>query len=187
MRFEIAILFAAATCLFGSELDLGPGLDRVAEVATVMVEGEVCRKIQTPRSLQYSVTKDPRDPWRAGDNYDVDHAAFRQTKKTLTRLEHLCGRPCAVNLWMRVPSTPGKVQIVIRNTLELSQFWTWGDLDQEIAPEMKRTFESGERVTVRQKPGMVSVLAPVYDSLGDVVAIVEVVSQNKQNPRENVK
>jgi hypothetical protein len=187
MRFEILILIAGATSLFASELDLGPRLDRVAEVATAMVEGDVCLKIQTPRSLQYSAMKDPRDPWRAGDNYDVDHAAFFQTKKTLTRLQHLCGTPCAANLWMRVPSMPGRVQIVVRNALELSQYWIWGNLDQEMAPEMKRTFDTGERVTVRLKPGMVSVLAPVYDSLGDVVAIVEVVSQNNLNPRENVK
>ena len=122
MRFEILILFAGATGLFASELDLGPRLDRVAEVTTAMVEGDVCLKIQTPRSLQYSAMKDPRDPWRAGDNYDVDHAAFFQTKKTLTRLQHLCGTPCAANLWMRVPSMPGRVQIVVRNALELSQY-----------------------------------------------------------------
>jgi hypothetical protein len=187
MRVEIVILFAAASRLFASELGLGPGLDRVAEVATVMVDGDVCLKIQTPRSLQFSAIKDPRDPWRAGDNYDVDHGAFLQTKKTLTRLQHLCVTPCAVNLWMRIASKPGRVQIVIRNALELSQFWTWGDMDQEIPPEMKRTFESGERTTVRHKPGMVSVLAPVRDSLGDVVGIVEVVSQNNPDPRENVK
>jgi hypothetical protein len=34
---------------------------------------------------------------------------------------------------------------------------------------------------------MISVLAPVYDSLGDIVGLVEVVSQARPDPRENVK
>jgi len=34
---------------------------------------------------------------------------------------------------------------------------------------------------------MISVLAPVYDSLGDIVALVEIVSQSKRDLRENVK
>jgi hypothetical protein len=131
--------------------------------------------------------KDPRDPWRAGDNYDVDHAAFQQIKKTLMRLAHLCVTPCDVNLWMPVPSNRGRVQIIIRNVLETSQFWTWGDLDQAMPPEMKTVLETRERVTVRRKAGMISVLAPIRDSLGDVVGVAEVVSQVKQDPRENVK
>jgi DNA-binding IclR family transcriptional regulator len=44
-------------------------------------------------------------------------------------------------------------------------------------PEMQKVFETGERVTVRKRPGMTSVLAPVRDSLGDVVGLVEVVGR----------
>jgi hypothetical protein len=69
----------------------------------------------------------------------------------------------------------------------MSQFWTWGDLHQEIPPEMTRVLETGERLTARRRPGMISVLAPVYDSLGDVAGLVEVVSQSGRDPRENVK
>ena len=41
---------------------------------------------------------------------------------------------------------------------------------------MRQVLETGRRETVRQKPGMVSVLAPVFDSLGDMVGLVEVVA-----------
>ena len=41
--------------------------------------------------------------------------------------------------------------------------------------------------TFRGKRGMISVLAPVYDSLGDIVGLVEVVSQEKRDLWENVK
>ena len=45
----------------------------------------------------------------------------------------------------------------------------------------------GQRVTVTEKSGWVSVLAPVYNSLGDIVALVEAVSRRQIDPHENVK
>jgi hypothetical protein len=88
---------------------------------------------------------------------------------------------------MPIPSDPPRIQILIRNVHEMSQFWTWGDLHQEMPPEMKRVLDTGERVTVSRRAKMISVLAPVYDSVGDIVSLVEVVSQAGQDPRENVK
>ncbi len=179
--------FLAAACLFAQQDDRARALDRVARVATVMVDGDVCRRIQTPRSAEFLLKKDPRDPWRASDNFDVNDDAFIQTKKTLMRLARLCPEACDVNLWMPVPSDPPRIQILIRNVYEMSQFWKWGDLYQEMPPEMKQVLETGKRVAVRRRPGMISVLAPVYDSLGDIAGLVEVVSQSGLDPRENVK
>ena len=152
-----------------------------------MVDGDVCLRIQTPRSAQFLLKRDPRDPWLASDNFDVDDAAFIQTKKTLMRLARLCTEACDANLWMPVKSSPPQIQIQIRNVYEMSGFWKWGDLHQEMPPEMKRVLDTGERVTVRRGSGMISVLAPVYDSLGDLVAVVEIASQVKRDLRENVK
>ena len=180
-------LFFAAGCMFAQAEDSAKELDRIAHVATVMVDGDVCRRIQTPRSAGYLLKTDPRDPWRASDNFDVDDAAFIQTKKTLMRLARLCPAACDLNLWMAVPSNPPRIQILVRNVQEMSQFWNWGDLHQEMPAEMKRVLETGERVTVRRRPGMISVLAPVYDSLGDIAGLVEVVSQARPDLRENVK
>jgi hypothetical protein len=184
---RITVLFLAAAGLFAQQDDRDRALDRVAEVATVMVDGDVCRHIQTPRSAEFLLKKDPRDPWRASDNFDVNDDAFIQTKKTLMRLAHLCPEACDVNLWMPVPSDPPKVQILVRNVYEMSQFWKWGELYQDMPPEMKQVLDAGKRVTVRRRAGMISVLAPVYDSLGDIAGLVEVVSQAARDPRENVK
>jgi hypothetical protein len=167
--------------------DRAKDIDRVAQVASVMVDGDICRHIQTPRSRELMLKKDPRDPWSASDNFDVDHAAFLQTKKTLMRLARLCPSACDVNLWMPVPANPPRIQVLIRNVHEMSQFWNWGDLHQEMPPEMKRVLDTGERVTVVRKRGMISVLSPVSDSLGDIVGLVEVVTQEQVDPRENVK
>jgi hypothetical protein len=185
MKMALPVLLAMS-CL-GYKPDSVGGLQLVARVAEVILDGDVCLRIQTPRSLRYSHIEDPRDRWRAADNYDVDDEAFTRTKKTLVRLSHLCPETCDVNLWMPLSGRPGRVAIVIRNVHELSQFWRWGDLDQEMPAAMRPVFEREERVTVRQKPGMISFLAPVRDSLARVVALAEVVSQKDRNLRENVK
>ena len=151
------------------------GLDEVARTASVMVDGDLCRRIMTKRALERMFAVDPRDPWAASDNFDVNHEPYIETKKTLIRLSRLVPFPCDVNLWMPFEERPGKIQVLIRNANEWSQFWTWGVLVQDMVPEMKRVLDTGERVTVTQKRGMISVLAPVYDSLGDRVALVEAV------------
>ncbi len=150
-------------------------LDDIARTASVMVDGDVCLGIMTRRALESMFVVDPRDPWAASDNFDVNQDPYIQTKKTLIRLSRLVSYPCDVNLWMPFRERPDKIQILIRNANEWSQFWTWGVLVQDMVPEMKQVLDTGERVSAIQRPGMISVLAPVYDSLGDRVAVVEVV------------
>ena len=180
MRWALLVLAAP---LFAQ--DMPRQLDDVARVATEMVDGDVCKRIVTPRALEYLFKKDPRDPYVDGDNYDVDQHAFIETKKTLMRLARLVPFPCDVNLWMPLPNN--RIHVVIRQVNEMSQFWTWGALHQPMFPEMKKVLDTGERLTVTDKPGWVSVLAPVRDSLGDIVGLVEVVSRERRDPHENVK
>jgi len=151
-------------------------LDEVARIATVMVDGDVCQRIMTKRSLEKMFVVDPRDRWAASDNFEVNYDPYIQTKKTLIRLSRLLPYACDVNLWMPFREKPGKIQILIRNVNEWSQFWTWGVLTQDTPPEMNRVLETGQREKVMRVPGMISILAPVHDSLGDIVALVEVVA-----------
>lgn len=165
---------------------LAAGLDQVARTATAMVDGDVARRIQTARSVASMLETNPRDRWAASDDYDVDHQAFITTKKTLIRLARLCEHTCDVNLWLPVAGAPDRIHIAVRNVNEMSQFWRWGGLHQPIPAEMKAVLETGKRVTVSKRPGMVSVLAPIHDSLGDIAGLVEVVGVLKPNPQENV-
>jgi hypothetical protein len=191
MKRSVAVL---ALLLTGALLRSAPPgqpdpkrLDDVARIGSVMVDGDVCRRIVTARAMQFMLKKDARDPWIGSDNFDVNHEPYISTKKTLIRLSRLVDFPCDVNLWMPVPAKPPRIQILIRNVNEMSQFWTWGALHQELPPEMKKVLETGERVTVTKRPGMISVLAPVYDSLGDVVGLIEAVGQTQSDPQANVK
>lgn len=178
----VFLFVCAATCAQEGGIaprtkeDVGRGLDEVARIATVMVDGDVCRQIMTERALGFMFAVSAKDPWAASDNFDVNDVPYIQTKKTLIRLSRLLPYPCDVNLWMPFVGRPDKIQILIRNVNEWSQFWTWGMLVQDMPPEMKRVLETGRRETVSKKPGLISVLAPVRNSLGDTVALVEVVS-----------
>src|SRR5436305_815499 len=162
-------------------------LEDVAHVGSVMVDGDVCQKIVTERAKGFLFATDPRDQFLAGDNYDVDDVAFNTVKKTLIRLSHLASFPADVNLWMPIEGHPGKIQLVIRNKNEMSQFWNWGELYGDMVPQMETVLKTGRRVTVTSKPGWISVLSPVYNSLGDVVGLIETVSHVKVNAHENVK
>jgi hypothetical protein len=187
MRTVILAAAMLAPMVYGADADRARVLDDIGRVATVMVDGDVCRRIMTPRALELMLKKDPRDPWVADDNFAVDKSAFDQTKKTLIRLSRLAAFPCDVNLWMPIPGNPGRIQILVRNVNEMSQFWPWGALSQETPAPMTKVLEKGERITVTEKPGFVSVLAPVYDSLGDIAGVAEVVTRLGGDPRENVK
>jgi len=162
-------------------------LDITAQVGSVMVDGDLCQKIVTQRATELMFASDPRDRFLAGDNYDVDDVAFNTVKKTLIRLSHLSSFPADVNLWMPIEGHAGKIQLVIRNKNEMSQFWNWGELYGDMVQQMETVLKTGQRVTVTNKPGWISVLAPVYDSLGDVVGLIETVSQVKMDAHQNVK
>lgn len=183
----IAGLSACRPALPATTEDLAHDLDRIAQVATVMVNGDVCQRIVTERALAFMLHNSSRDKWADADNYDVNEPAFTQVKKTLIRLSQLVDYPVDVNLWMAPGSDSSLIHIVIRNRYEMSQFWPWGKLVQPVPEPMKTVLQTGERKTVVGKRGYVSVLAPVRNSLGDIAGLVEVVSRREFDGRENVK
>jgi len=184
-RFAIALLLAAAAV--PAQDRFTRELEEAARVASVMVDGDACRRIVTARAMEYLLRSDGPDRFLAGDNYEVNQNVFDAVKKTLIRVSRLVSFPADANLWMPIPGHPDKIRVVIRNANELSQFWPWGALYQQMIPEMKSVLSTGKRITVAQKPGWVSVLAPVSDSLGDIVAVIEVASQRQLDRQENVK
>ena len=166
---------------------LSHDLEEVARIASVMVDGDLCQRIMTERASARLTVVDPKNRWAASDDFDVNHENYIQVKKLLIRLSRLVPYPCDVNLWMPLEKSPGKIQILIRNANEMSQFWTWGALHQDMTLAMREVIESGQRRTVAEKSGMVSVLAPVSNSLGEIVGLVEVVSRVSIDDHENVK
>src|SRR5208337_3783307 len=89
---------AVSTASEAGTAALQQDLSEIARVATIMIDGDICQHIVTPRALQHMLHEDPRDEWQAGDNYDLNDEAFIQTKKTLIRLAMLAPYPVNVNL-----------------------------------------------------------------------------------------
>lgn len=166
---------------------LASDLDAIARVASVMVDGDVCQRILTTRAREFMLHNPSPDRWADADNYDVNHEAFTATKKTLIRLAQLADYPVDVNLWLPLTQDLSLVHVVIRNRYEMSQFWPWGRLFQPMPAPMLSVLRTGRRLTVKERPGYVSVLAPVRNSLNEIAGLVEVVSRADFNERENVK
>ena len=144
MKYVLLLLLALPAC--ATELSrLERDLNEIARVATSMVDGDICEHIVTERALRYMSHPDPRDQYADGDNYDVDDDAFIRTKKTLIRLASLADYPVDVNLWMPLKGDPPRVQVVIRNKYEMSQFWDWGKLNQPMFPAMKTVLKRESR------------------------------------------
>jgi hypothetical protein len=187
MRTARIATLAFAGLLPAQPPDREAALRDIARVASVMVDGDLCRRVVTPQALAAMFAENPKDKWAASDDYNVNHAAFIQTKKTLIRLSRLAPFPNDVNLWMPLAAKPGKIHIVIRNANEFSQFWPWGALHQDMHPAMKAVLETGKLEVVREKPGFLSVLAPIYDSVGDIAGLVEIVTRLDADTHENVR
>jgi hypothetical protein len=166
---------------------LAKDLEEIGRVATILVDGDICQRIMTDRALKKMFVIDPKDPWAGSDNFDVNAEPYIQTKKALIRLARLVDYPVDCNLWMPFKEEPGKIQVLIRNKYEMSQFWSFGELYTATPPEMKEVLATGKRLTVQKRGNIISVLTPVSNSLGDIVGLVEVVSRVQFNPEENVK
>lgn len=185
---SIFFLLLTVCSLFAADASrMERDLDEIARVATLMVDGDVCQRIVTDRALQLIFRVDPRDQYADSDNYDVNDQAFISTKKTLMRLSRMVDYPVDVNLWMPLRAKLPRIHIVIRNRYEMSQFWPWGQLHQDMVPEMQSVLSNGKQIVVKQKSGYISVLAPVRNSLNEVVGLVEVVTRTEPDSRENVK
>lgn len=177
MKISIALLCLCLTApmLRAASAPTEQSLQDIARVASVMVDGDICQHIVTPRAMEHMLHPDPRDEWSGGDNYDVNDADFIRVKKTLMRLALLSQAPVDVNLWMPMPTRQPRIQMVIRNHYEMSQFWN-GELDQPMPLEMQTVLQTGKTITIEKNAHMISVLAPVRNSLGQIVGLVEVVS-----------
>lgn len=154
-------------------------LKEAARVASVIIDGDEARRIITERAGRYIANPDPRYRFLSGDYYDVDHAAFLRTKKTLLRLERLLPFPCNVSLWLLLEEPPDHVTVVVQNG-SLHRYWRWAEEKRRMEPEMA---ECVRKVAVTVAPPAhssrtLTVLAPVRDSLGDVVGLAELTAKD---------
>ncbi len=163
-------------------------LAQVGRVGELFVEGDLCRKAWKPHS----------ETFMRGDDMDYNPDAVVPLKKTLLRLERLF--PCATTLWRQRPDIPDTQEPLLYGsfsspegimkppnrgyepaamTAELKSVFlkakaAW---KTRVGTDGKPGFEVKKpRVAARdiRKPTLIQHYVPVKDSLGDVVAALEV-------------
>lgn len=154
-------------------------LRETARIASVLIDGDEARRIIVDRAYYHIANPSPEHRFLASDYFDVDLAGFLRMKKFLTRLERLVEFPCNAALWVRVKGQEDHVTVACQNGT-LHRYYRFGEGKRPIEGEMAACFASGE-VTVAptdHPSGTITVLAPVRNSLADVVALVELTARN---------
>jgi hypothetical protein len=159
---------------------VGAALRDAARVAAVMVDGDLAGRIVSARSWHYIRNPNPKYRFMTGDYFDVDHASFLLMKKTLLRLGRLTGFTCGTSLWLPVPGVKGQVTCAVQNG-KLHRYYRFGASSQPAAPEMLRCLRTGKVLLAPPHRDFVTALAPVRDSLGDVVGVVELCSPSPKS------
>jgi len=154
-------------------------LSETARVASVMIDGDEARLIITEQAMHYIAHPDPEHRFLAGDYYDVDHGTFLRMKKTLLRLERLPGCPCSASLWVMVEGLAGHVTLAVQNG-SMHRYYHFGQEKLALPAEMAHCLETGQTVVapLEHPCQTITVLAPVFDSLGDVSGIVELAARH---------
>ena len=149
-------------------------LKEAARVASIMVDGDQARRIITERAMHYIAHPDPNHRFLSGDHYDVDHAHFIRMKKMLLRLERLLDFPCSTSLWVQVEGREGTMTLAVQNG-SIHRYYRFGAEKLETPDEMAECIKTGQTIVAPSEHASqtITVLAPVFDSLGDVAGVVE--------------
>jgi hypothetical protein len=139
-------------------------------VASAMVDGDGACRIITGRALYHMKNPDPKFRFQSGDFYDVDQAEFLLLKKTLLRIQRFAEIPCATAFWLCVDGhqvTPVVLNGRAQRYLEFGRATPY-----EMPSEMATCCSDDAIVDAPADDDFISVIAPVKDSLRDVVGCV---------------
>ncbi|MBA3846009.1 MAG: hypothetical protein H0X45_05130 [Planctomycetes bacterium] len=166
--------------------DIAAALSQIARVATALIDGDEARRIITDRAYWYAADPYPTHIYLAGDYMDFDLARHDRMKKFLIRLGTLAPVRCDAGLWVWVKGAEHLATIACHNG-ELHRWYRFGENSRALEPEMVAC-RRGEAVVARPTATIpfVTVLAPVRDSLGDVIGCVELTAADPAVPAEKL-
>lgn len=149
-------------------------LRNLARIGAVMVDGDVAMRIISTKSAYHIANPHPKFRYMAGDYYNVDHASFLLLKKTLLRLQRLVSFMCDATLWVRVEGTEDLITVAVQNG-RLHRYYRFGENGRKMEGDLAKCIKSGKVITapVSGSDKYLTVLAPVSDSLGEVIGCVE--------------
>ncbi len=147
---------------------------RLAEVTEAILDGEEVKNIITEEAIHYVINPHPDYPYLGMDHYDVDHELFLRNKKLLLRIAKMSQRDIGATIIVPVGDTEF-VTIALHNGTCFRYYKSFGEQRSIPADEVKNVFETGEIAAIfpDDSAAMYTTLNPVRDSLGDIVAVVE--------------
>jgi hypothetical protein len=148
-------------------------LYRLGEIAAGIIDGEEVLRIITDDAMHHIARPHPEHRFLSGDHYDVNHDHFLRAKKLLLRIARLSPLEVSTSLWVPVPGAES-VTVAVHNGTH-HRYYVFGQVKLPTPPDMKEAFATGQIRQVGPAEGepLATVLAPVRNSLGDVVAIAE--------------
>ncbi|HET6426762.1 MAG TPA: hypothetical protein VFJ30_00015 [Phycisphaerae bacterium] len=148
-------------------------LARLAEIAAGVIDGEDVKGVITPRAMYYILNPDPKHQFLVGDYFDVDHDLFLRVKKLMIRIARLSDLVISSSMWQVIGD--GKRTTVVLHNGAMQQWYHFGDNVMDIPPELAEVARTGQvkALPVTDGDRQATALAPIRDSLGDVVAVCE--------------
>jgi hypothetical protein len=107
------------------------------------------------------------------DDYAYNIDLFNAAKRGLLRVERLSDLDPQVALWRRRPDKLVMADLVMVGTEYTQQFSGWDRYTIPIPPAMQTAFDGVPATAYSADSRSVSVFAPLWDSLDDVVAVLE--------------
>jgi len=150
-------------------------MKQVAHTASVIIDGDEALRIIVDRAVEHITNPDPDSRFMASDYFDVDLENFLRMKKTMQRLALLLDFPCSSSLWIKIKGLEDHVTLAVQNGT-LHRYWTFGQL--KLKPDKQKMIECLNTGSVTAAPleeseKMITVLAPVRNSLYDTVGCME--------------
>jgi len=150
----------------------------LGRIAAALVDGDEATRILAERSLKYIKDPNPKFRFMTGDYLDVDHATFLRVKKLLLRIQRLAEFKTGTALWLRCDEMPDALVMALQNG-SLNRYYSFGAMTTEMRPEMSACLEGAAVTLAPDDPKRpITVLAPVKNSLQEVVGLVEISAPN---------
>jgi hypothetical protein len=149
-------------------------LRELARIASVIIDGDEASRMITADAMYHLANENEAYRFLALDHYSVDHGAFERMKKLLLRFERLSEVDFNTTVWVPVIGVDNRVTVALQNG-SINRFYEFGQKAITIPAPMKRCFS--ENVVVDILPDdaarVVTVLAPILNSLEEVSAVLE--------------
>jgi len=146
----------------------------LGRIGSALLDGDELGRIIADRSYYHIAHPTPGFRHMSGDYYDVDHVRFLHWKKMLMRLETLVDFPSNAAVWLRVKGLEDHLTVAVHNG-SIHRYYRFGEEKRPPEPEMQQVLDRGEAVCAPadHPSGTVTVLAPIRNSLQDVVGVLE--------------